>query len=186
VKSAATENEQYLNTSSRITGVAVMVVGLIGLADIVLEWRTLGGLVVAALIGLFMMLAYVGLVRPSVTLSPQGLLIRNHLRDHEVPWNQVTDVDVTDVLRVHTPTRRVRSAGVQLIVRDMRKRHVGGRKLKAESSISRSDFVVQRIENHVDRYGEAAQGEVVTRWAVPELAVIGVLAVIAIVAQILS
>ena len=186
MKSAATENEQYINASSRITGVAVLVVGLIGLADIVLEWRTLGGLVVAALIGLFMVLAYAGLVRPSVTLSPQGLRIRNHFRDHEVPWNQVSDVDVTDVRRVHTPTRRVRSAGVQLVVRDMRKRHVGGRKLGTESSISRADFVVQRIENHQDRYGETAQGEIVTRWAVPELAAVAVLAVIALVARLLS
>jgi hypothetical protein len=186
VKSAPTENEQYLTASSRITGVVVMVIGLVGLIDIVLEWRTRGGLLVGALIGLLMMLAYVGLVRPSVTLSPQGLRIRNHLKDYEVPWNQVSGVDVTDILRVQTPDRRLRCPGVQLVMRDLRKQRVGGRKLGAESSISRAEFVVGRVENHVERYGPTAEGEVVTRWAVPELTIIAVLVVIAGVAWLLG
>jgi PH (Pleckstrin Homology) domain-containing protein len=185
VKSKAGENEQYLSTSNRITGVVVMVIGLIGLIDIVLEWRTGGGLLVGALIGILMVVTFVGLVRPSVTLSPDGLLIRNHIRDHRVPWNKITDVDVTDILRVHTEDGRIRCPGVQLVMRDLRKQRVGGRKLSPESSISRADFVVDRIDNHVARYGPTSEGEIVTTWARPELATIAALAAIALLAQLL-
>lgn len=185
VKQKSVENEQYLSASNRITGVVVTVIGLIGLIDILLEWRTTGGLLVGALIGILMMVAYVGLIRPSVTLRPRGLLVRNHVRDHEIPWNKITDVDVTDILRVHTENARFRCPGVQLVMRDLRKQRIGGRKLSADSSISRAEFVVGRIEHHIERYGPQSEGEIVTRWARPELAVIGVLALVALLAQLL-
>lgn len=181
------ENEQYLSASNRITAVVVMVIGALGLIDIVVEWRTMGGLLAACLIGLLMLATYVGLFRPSVTLSPQNLLIRNHIRDHVVPWNLITDVDITDILRIHTEDRRLRCPGVQLVMRDMRKQRVGGRKLKADSSVSRAEFVVDRIDHHVNLYGGsgAADGGIVTAWARPELAIAAVLAVVALVAQLL-
>jgi hypothetical protein len=187
VNSKSSENEQYLSASNRITAGIVMVIGLAGLIDIVAEWRTLGGLVVGCLTGLLMVAAYVGLFRPSVTLRPQNLLIRNHLRDHVVPWNKITDVDVTDILRVHIDDRRLRCPGVQLVMRDMRKQRAGGRKLKPDSSISRADFVVDRIDHHVNLYGGtgSADGEIVTTWARPELAIAAVLAVGALIAQLL-
>jgi len=184
VKSKTSEQEQYLSASNRITGVVVMVIGVVGLVDIVLEWRTAGGLMVAGVIGILMVLAYCGLVRPTVTLTPERLLIRNHLRDHVVPWNKITEVDVTDILRVHTEHGKVRCPGVQLVMRDMRKQRVGGRKLKEDSSISRADFVVSRIESHIEQYGSSAEGEVVTTWARPELSIIGVLAVVVVVAEL--
>ncbi|MDX6239304.1 MAG: hypothetical protein QOG10_4119 [Kribbellaceae bacterium] len=182
MKSKPTENEQYLTASNRITGVVVMVIGLLGLLDILLEWRTISGLLVGALIGILILSAYVGLVRPSVTLSPDELLIRNHIRDHHVPWNQITEADVTDILRVQTANQRLRCPGVQLVMRDMRKQRVGGRKLGAENSISRAEFVVDRIENHIERHGPAAKGEVVTAWARPELWIFGGLVVVALLA----
>lgn len=185
VKSKPADYEQYLSSSNRITGVVVMAIGVVGLIDIVVEWRTLGGLLVGSLIGILMVIAYVGLVRPSVTLQPTGLLIRNHVRDHEVPWNKVTDADVTDILRVHTEDGKIRCPGVQLVMRDLRKQRVGGRKLSEDSSISRADFVVGRIDHHVERYGPEAEGEIVTTWAKPELAIIGVLAAIAVLAELL-
>ncbi|MEV6282463.1 PH domain-containing protein [Kribbella sp. NPDC051770] len=185
MKPKVSENEQYLSQSNRITGVVVMVIGLAGLLDIVLEWRTTGGLLVAALIGLLMLVAYVGLVRPSVTLRPDGLLIRNHIRDHHVPWHRIEDADVTDILRVHTSAGRIRCPGVQLVMKDLRKSRVGSRKLGAENSISRAEFVVDRIDNHRERHAATAEGEVVTTWAVPELAIAGVLVVVAVIAQIL-
>ncbi|TDU88607.1 PH (Pleckstrin Homology) domain-containing protein [Kribbella voronezhensis] len=183
VKSKTSVNEQYLSTSNRITGVVVMGIGVLGLLDIVLEWRTAGGLMVAGLIGILMVLAYTGLVRPSINLSPEALTIRNHFRDHQVPWNKITDVDVTDILRVHTELGKIRCPGVQLVMRDMRKQRVGGRKLKADSSISRADFVVDRIESHMQQYGPTAEGEVVTTWARPELSIIAVLALVALLGE---
>ena len=185
VKSKAREQEQYLSTSNRITGVVVMLIGVLGLLDIVLEWRTAGGLMVAGLIGILMVLAYAGLVRPSVNLRPEGLLIRNHLRDHHIPWNKITDVDVTDILRVHTERGKIRCPGVQLVMRDMRKQRVGSRKLKEDSSISRADFVVARIESHQDQYGPTAEGDVVTTWARPEVSILAVLALVVVVGELL-
>jgi len=185
VKQKSAGTEQYLSTSNRITGVIVLVIGALGLLDIVLEWRTATGLMVAAVIGFLMVLAYVGLIRPSVTLSPEQLLLRNHLRDHQIPWAKVTGVDVTDILRVHTADNRLRAPGVQLVMRDLRKQRVGGRKLAPDSSISRAEFVVDRIETHMEQYGEQSTGEVITTWARPELIALGVLAAIAIVAALL-
>ena len=185
VKSTHPESERYLSTSNRITGAIVLLIGLAGLLDIVLEWRTLSGLLVAALIGLLMVLAWVGLMRPSVTLSPDNVVLRNHLRDHTIPWTKVNGVDVTDILRVHTEANRFRAPGVQVVMRDLRKQRVGGRKLSNDSSISRADFVVDRIETHMEQYGKKADGEIVTSWAVPELAVAGVLAVVAVLAALL-
>jgi hypothetical protein len=184
VKSKSPESEQYLSASNRITGAIVLVIGALGLLDVLLEWRTATGLLVASIIAMLMVLAYVGLVRPSVTLSPEHVLLRNHLRDHRIPWSQVTGVDVTDILRVHAGDARFRAPGVQLVMRDLRKQRVGGRKLGSENSISKADFVVNRIETHQEQYAQKSQGDVVTGWAVPELALLGVLAVIAVVAAV--
>jgi hypothetical protein len=187
VNSKSLESEQYLSQSNRITAVVVMVIGALGVVDIVVEWRTLGGLVAGCVIGLVVLAAYVGLFRPSVTLRPDNLLIRNHIRNHLVPWNKITDVDVTDILRVHTEDQRLRCPGVQLVMRDIRKQRAGGRKLKAENSMSRAEFVVDRIDYHVNLYGGtgSADAEIVTSWARPELTIGAVLAVVALVAQLL-
>ncbi|WP_433166309.1 PH domain-containing protein [Kribbella sp. CA-247076] len=182
MKSKSPENEQYLSASNRITGVIVLVIGALGLLDIALEWRTVTGLLVACIIGILMVFAYVGLIRPSVTLSPENILLRNHLRDHTIPWRKVTGVDVTDILRVHTGDDRFRAPGVQLVMRDLRKQRVGGRKLSPDSSLSRAEFVVNRVETHMEQYGTKADGEIETTWARPELIVIGVLAVVAVLA----
>jgi len=185
VKSNEAETEQYLSTSNRISGVIVIVIGAVGLLDIVLEWRTATGLMVGCLIGIFMVLAYCGLIRPSVTLRPDVIVLRNHLRDRVIPWNQVAGADVADILRVHTDAGRFRAPGVQLVMRDLRKQRVGGRKLAPDSSVSRADLVVGRIEAHMDQYGAVDGGEVKTNWARPELAIMGVLAVVAVVAAVL-
>jgi len=185
VKSKSLDTERYLSTSNRITGGLVVGIGVLALVDIVLEWRTASGLLVGSVIGILMVLAYVFLIRPSVTLSPEHILLRNHLRDHLIPWSKVTGVDVADILRVHVGDNKLRAPGVVLVMRDVRKQRVGGAKLPAESSISRADFVVDRIETQMNQYGEQAGGEVVSTWARPELILLGVLAVVAVVAAFL-
>jgi len=182
VKSAPTEAESYSTTSSRITGGIALFIGLVCLIDIVVEWRTRTGLITAALIALVMVLAYVGLIRPSMTLSPDRLRVHNHLRDHEVPWADVEGTDVADVLRVQLPGRRLRCPGVQLMMRDLRKQRYGRLKTEDENTLTRAGFVVSRIEHHIDHYAKSSTGEVVTRWAKPELITAGVLALIAVVA----
>jgi hypothetical protein len=182
VASTSTEAERYATTSSRITGGVAILFGLISLADIALEWRTRGGLIAAALIAMVMVLAYVGLIRPSVTLSPEQLSVRNHLRDHKVGWSHVEGVDVADILRIQLPDRRLRCPGVQLMMRDLRRQRVGRIREDRDSSITRAGFVVARVEHHMDYYSKTSTGEHVTRWAVPELALVGVFALVALVA----
>lgn len=180
MKQAPSENEQYATNSNRITGVVVMAIGVLGLIDIVIEWRTLAGLTVAAIIGIVMMITYVGLVRPAVVLSPADLLIRNHVRDNRVPWDKVVEVDVAGIVRVHTPERRLRVPGVQLVMRDMRKQQLRGPSQK-EDSVARAGFVVERIEQHAERYRKTSTGDIRTSWARPELMVFAALGLLALI-----
>lgn len=182
MKSAPTEAESYATTSARITGGAAIVIGAVCLVDIAVEWRTRNGLITAAMIALAMVIAYVGLIRPSVTLSPERLVVRNHLRDHLVPWSHVQGVDVTDALRIQLPGRRLRCPGVQLVMRDMRRHRAGRVKDDDETSVSRASFVISRIEHHREHYTKTSTGQHDTRWAIPELALAGALSLVGVVA----
>jgi hypothetical protein len=176
-----TEAETYATTSSRITGGLAILIGVVCLVDIAIEWRTRSGLIAAALIAMVMVLAYIGLVRPSVTLSPEHLSVRNHLRDHTVGWSRVEGVDVGDILRVQLPGRRLRCPGVQLAMRDLRKQRVGRTRPDQDTSVSRASFVVARVEHHMEYYRKTSTGEHVSRWAVPELALVGIFGLIALI-----
>ena len=183
MSAAPSEYETYTSTSSRITAGVVLAIGLLALVDILVEWRTLGGVTAAAFILAAMVITHIGLFRPSVTLGPTGLQVRNHIRDHEVPWAEVESVDMTDLLRIQTSAGRLRCPAVQLVMRDVRKERAG-RKVPDDSATSRTQFVVDRVEYHMDRYAGASTGRIVTRWAVPELIVLGILLLIAVVTWI--
>jgi hypothetical protein len=182
VKTAPSEAETYSTTSSRITGAVAILIGLACLVDIAVEWRTRGGLITAAFVGAAMVLAYITLIRPSITLSPQRLSVRNHVRSHQVPWSVVEGVDVTDILRIQLPGRQLRCPGVQLMMRDMRRQRTGRIKPDQDSSLSRAEFIVGRIEYHREYYGKTSTGEPSSRWAVAEPALLGALLLIALVA----
>lgn len=185
VKSASNENEHYVTHSNRITGVVVLAIGVLGLIDILIEWRSLGGLTAALVIGAVMVVTYVGLIRPSIVLTPEQLRIRNHIRDHDIPWNLVEGADIADIVVVQTPKKRLRAPGVQLIMRDMRKQRLRGANGN-DDSVSRAGFVVERIEQHAERYGKTAEGELATRWAKLELGVLGGLIGLAVVTWLLN
>jgi hypothetical protein len=184
VNSTPTEAETYASTSTRITGGIAIVIGLACLVDIAVEWRTRTGLITAALIGVAMVLAYVGLIRPSVTLSPERLAVRNHLRDHTVPWSLVKGADITDILRVELEGRRLRCPAVQVVMRDMRRQRAGRVKADKDTSLSRAEFVADRVDYHRDYYGKSSIGEPTSRWALPELIVIAALLLIALITWI--
>jgi hypothetical protein len=186
VRSAPTEAETYATTSTRIIGGIAIVIGLICLVDIAIEWRTRGGLVTAAVIACAMILAYIVLVRPQVTLSPERLSVRNHVRDHKVPWSDVEGVDMADILRIQIPGRRLRCVGVQMMMRDLRRQRAGRMKPDRESSITRSEFVVGRVQHHMAYYGRTSTGERTSRWATPELVALAVFAFIAVLASLLG
>ncbi|MFC0627361.1 PH domain-containing protein [Kribbella deserti] len=184
MKSAPNENEHYVTHSNRITGVVVIAIGVLGWIDIIIEWRSLAGLTAAAVIGALMVVTYVGLIRPSIVLTPELLRIRNHIRDHDVPWSLVESADIADIVVVQTPGKRLRAPGVQLIMRDMRKQRVRGSS-GADDSVSRAGFVVERIEQHAERYAKTSTGQISSRWATPELAALAGLIVLATVTWIL-
>ena len=182
VSSAPSEAETYATTSTRITGGLALFIGVVCLIDIAIEWRTRGGLVAAAIIVFVMVLAYIGLIRPSVTLSPERLSVRNYLRDHKVPWSDVKSVDVSDILRVQLDGRRLRCPGVQMMMRDLRRQRAGRIKADRDTSVSRAEFVVARIEHHMEHYAKTSTGTPTSTWARWELLTLAALALLAALA----
>jgi len=85
------------------------------LIDIAVEGRDRLSLEAAAVLVLVTGLMYAGAFRPRVIAAGRGIVVRNPLRDHRVPWTTVTNIDVRDLLRVHCawpePTRRGLEAG---------------------------------------------------------------------------
>lgn len=90
----------------------VVLVGVLGAVNI--AWSGDVGDSRGVLLGIVAgcLLAYVLGLRPAVLEEIQGVCVRNPLRTSVVPWALVTNVDVTDVLRVHAGDRVVRCFAV--------------------------------------------------------------------------
>ena len=71
------------------------------LIDIAVQGRDRLSLEAAAALVLVTGIMYVGALRPRVIATARGIVVRNPLRDHRVPWTSVSGVDVRDLLRVH-------------------------------------------------------------------------------------
>ena len=71
------------------------------LIDIAVQGRDRLSLEAAAALVLVTGIMYVGALRPRVIAAARGIVVRNPLRDHRVPWTSVSSVDVRDLLRVH-------------------------------------------------------------------------------------
>ena len=71
------------------------------LIDIAVQGRDRLSLEAAAALVLVTGIMYVGALRPRVIATARGIVVRNPLRDHRVPWTSVSSVDVRDLLRVH-------------------------------------------------------------------------------------
>ena len=72
------------------------------LIDLAVQGRDHTSLVAAAILLLATGVAYVTAQRPRIIADDAGITIRNPLRDHHVGWAGVTQVDLADLLRVHT------------------------------------------------------------------------------------
>jgi hypothetical protein len=99
-------------TSGRFVAFFIMGVTIYGAADAVRRHQ-LGDAapVVLVLVGISL-IAYVLGVRPAVIEDLRGIIVRNPVRTSEIPWGAVIDVDVVDVLRVHTDSGVVRCFSV--------------------------------------------------------------------------
>jgi len=71
------------------------------LIDIAVQGRDRLSLEIAAILVLVTGIVYVAALRPRVIAAADGIVVRNPLRDHRVPWLAVTNVDLRDTLRVH-------------------------------------------------------------------------------------
>ena len=72
------------------------------LIDLAVQGRDHLSLVAAAILVLATGVAYVAAQRPRIVADSSGLTVVNPLRDYHVGWAGVTNVDLADLLRVHT------------------------------------------------------------------------------------
>ena len=77
------------------------VFALANLADIAVQGHDHFAAQIAAILILITWVAYVTAFRPRVLADDTGITIRNPLRDHQVPWACVQNVDLGDSLQVH-------------------------------------------------------------------------------------
>ena len=99
------------------------------LVDLAVQGRDHLSLVAAAILVLATGIAYVTAQRPRIVADSAGVTVVNPLRDHHVGWAGVTNVDLADLLRVHTQDKVVYSWAVHYSRR---------RKLVAESKARRT------------------------------------------------
>jgi hypothetical protein len=80
--------------------------------DLAVQGRDKESLVAAAILVLVTGVAYVTAQRPRVIADDAGVTIRNPLRDHRVGWACVTNIDLADLLRVHTDPGQPQPGGI--------------------------------------------------------------------------
>jgi hypothetical protein len=81
----------------------VWVVFAVGnLVDLAVQGRDHLSVVAAAILLLLTGVAYVTALRPRMIVADEGITVRNPLRDHRIPWRVVSNVDLGDLLRVHS------------------------------------------------------------------------------------
>ena len=108
----APDFQAHYLTSGRLVAWFVVAVALLGAVEIVWSGEArayLGGLLA---IGAVCLVSYDLGLRPAVLEDVDGVCIRNPLRTCQIPWGSVTNVDVTDVLRVHSTDHVVRCFAV--------------------------------------------------------------------------
>ena len=98
------------------TAVAVWWVWLLFAAanwiDLAVQGRDKESVVAAAILVLVTGVAYVTAQRPRIIADDAGVTIRNPLRDHRVGWACVTNIDLADLLRVHTDSGQPQPGGI--------------------------------------------------------------------------
>src|SRR5271169_6455186 len=115
------------------------------LVDLAVQGRDRVSLVAAAILVLATGVAYVTAQRPRIIADSAGITIVNPLRDHHIGWAGVTQVDLADLLRVHTrqgpdDTKVIYSWAVHYSRRRKAAAEVKARRTAARMSSGRSSF----------------------------------------------
>jgi hypothetical protein len=153
---------------------------------------------------------YVVGLRPRLHADPERVLIRNPLRDVEIPWGAVSEVSARDSIRVdterkryhswvgHVPNRRrarfnrskLRARSAELTA-DTRGRGFDQSGASARSEVERSsqaEFTVQRLQNLSERFGPASKDAGHTaesvRWYWPAVAALVVPALLIVASAV--
>jgi hypothetical protein len=100
-KDPDSEREVFRSAGSTVLSWAWFVLAVIVLVDLAVQGRDHTALVAGAAV-----LAVTGIVyscawRPRIVADSSGITVVNPVRDHQVPWAAVTQVDVVNAVRVH-------------------------------------------------------------------------------------
>lgn len=122
---------------------------LANLVDLAVQGRSHFALDVAAVLILITGVTYVAAFRPRVIADDAGIMIRNPIRDHQIPWDCVQSVDLGDSLQVHCArpddSQRSKTLYAWAVHSPRRSR------LKAEARARRSDRVNARRSDSYSR-----------------------------------
>lgn len=150
-------------------------------------------------------------LRPRLHADTERVLIRNPLRDIEIPWGAVTEVSTRDSIRIetedkryhswvgHVPNRRraqfsrskLRARSAELSA-DTRGRGFSQSGASARSEVEKSsqaEFMVQRMQNLSERFGPASKDAGHTtasvRWYWPAVAALVVPALLIVASAVI-
>lgn len=149
------------------------------------------GVVALLILGAITMIVYVLGWRPAVVADGQGVEIRNPARTIHLPWNEVTEIDATDALRIHDRNRIYRSwavsrgGAVASVFRGTGRKNQGGHGMEAQALAamarqSPADYAAVTLTDIWRQARGRTKGSVRVTWAWPE-AVAFVAFVVAIV-----
>jgi len=145
-RAEATVGPQVFRSPTAVIVWWVWVLFAVGnLIDLAVQGRDHLALVAAAILVLVTGIAYVTAQRPRVIADSAGVTIVNPLRDHHIGWAGVTQVDVADLLRVHTrrgpdDTKVIYAWAVHYSRRRKAAAEVKARRTAARMSPGRSSF----------------------------------------------
>ena len=100
-KDPDSEREVFRSAGSTVLSWAWFVVAAIILVDLAVQGRDHAALVTAALVLVITGVVYAAAWRPKIVADSGGITIINPVRDHQVPWTAVSNVDVVSAVRVH-------------------------------------------------------------------------------------
>ena len=100
-KDPDSEREVFRSAGSSVLSWAWFVVAVIVLVDLAVQGRDHAAVVTAVLVLAITGVVYACAWRPKIVADSTGITLINPVRDHQVPWAAVSNVDVVNAVRVH-------------------------------------------------------------------------------------
>ncbi|GAA0980288.1 MULTISPECIES: PH domain-containing protein [Nocardiopsidaceae] len=150
----------HYSTFSRAAAIVWIVIAVLLLLDVLWRGEGRSSWIAGALLVASIAAVHLVWLRPRVVSTERGMRVVNPLRETFVPWSAVVWVDVTDVLRVHTPGRIVRSWPLRETkrqrVRDNMRRDAGfldpGQDDEDPASMRPVDLAARQLRQDAERY----------------------------------